>query len=126
MRSAVSEPTWDDVADVVVVCAARACAVEAADAGADVLVLDRFAGGGATNKSGGIGYAGGGTRHQKAAGVDDSPEQMLAYLRHETGGAVSEETLRWSCDGSMEMPTWLESQTDPSAPTQQRSADAVP
>lgn len=105
------EPTWDAVADVVVVgfgAAGASAAIEAADAGVDVLVLDRFTGGGATNISGGIVYAGGGTRHQKAAGVEDTPEQMLAYLRHETAGAVSEDTLRSFCEGSVDMLTWLE------------------
>ena len=112
MRSAVSEPSWDAVADVVVVGfgAAGACAaIEAAEEGVDVLVLDRFTGGGATAISGGVVYAGGGTRHQQAAGVEDSPDQMLAYLRLETAGAVSEETLRSFCDGSAAMLTWLES-----------------
>ena len=111
MRSAVSEPSWDAVADVVVVGfgAAGACAaIEASDAGADVLVLDRFTGGGATAISGGIVYAGGGTRHQRAAGVEDTAEDMLAYLRLETAGAVSEETLRSFCEGSVQMLGWLE------------------
>jgi 3-oxo-5alpha-steroid 4-dehydrogenase len=108
----VTQPSWDAVADVVVVGfgAAGACAaIEAVDAGADVLVLDRFTGGGATAISGGVVYAGGGTRHQQAAGVEDSPGQMLAYLRLETAGAVSEETLRSFCEGSVDMLGWLES-----------------
>jgi 3-oxo-5alpha-steroid 4-dehydrogenase len=108
----VTEPSWDAAADVVVVGfgAAGACAaIEAVDAGADVLVLDRFNGGGATAISGGIVYAGGGTRHQQAAGVEDTPEQMLAYLRLETAGAVSDETLRSFCEGSVDMLGWLES-----------------
>jgi 3-oxo-5alpha-steroid 4-dehydrogenase len=107
----VTQPSWDAVADVVVVGfgAAGACAaIEAADAGADVLVLDRFTGGGASAISGGVVYAGGGTRHQRAAGVEDTPEQMLAYLRLETAGAVSDETLRDFCDGSVDMLEWLE------------------
>ena len=54
-------------------------------------------------------YAGGGTRYQRAAGVEDTPEQMLAYLRLETDGAVSEETLRSFCEGSVDMLGWLES-----------------
>ena len=107
----MTEPSWDAEADVVVVGfgAAGACAaIEAADAGAEVLVLDRFNGGGATAISGGIVYAGGGTRHQRAAGVEDTPDQMRAYLRLETAGAVSEETLRSFCDGSVGMLSWLE------------------
>ncbi len=108
----MTQPSWDAEADVVVVGfgAAGACAaIEAADGGADVMVLDRFMGGGATAISGGIVYAGGGTSHQRAAGVEDTPEQMLAYLRHETAGAVSEETLRSFCEGSVDLLDWLES-----------------
>ncbi len=107
----MSEPNWDATADVVVVGfgGAGACAaIEAADAGAEVLVLDRFSGGGATAISGGVVYAGGGTRHQVTAGVVDTPEAMFDYLRLETAGAVSDETLRRFCDESVSMLSWLE------------------
>ena len=106
----MTESTWDATADVVVVGfgAAGACAaLEAHEAGADVLVLDRFHGGGATAISGGIVYAGGGTDEQREAGVADTPQAMFDYLRLETAGAVSEETLRRFCDGSVEMMAWL-------------------
>ncbi|KZB84453.1 FAD-binding protein [Amycolatopsis regifaucium] len=99
------------VADVVIVGfgAAGACAaIEAADAGAKVLVLDRFSGGGASAVSGGVVYAGGGTAQQRDAGVDDSVDAMYDYLRLEVGDVVSEETLRRFCVGSTEMITWLE------------------
>lgn len=97
-------------ADVVVVGfgAAGACAaIEAREAGADVLVLDRFGGGGATAMSGGVVYAGGGTNVQRAAGVADSVDAMVAYLREEVGDAVSEETLRRFCAGSAGQIAWL-------------------
>lgn len=106
----MSVPTWDATAEVVVVGfgGAGACAaLEAHDAGADVLVLDRFHGGGATAISGGVVYAGGGTPEQRAAGVHDTPTAMLDYLRLETDGAVSEDTLRRFCDGSVAMLGWL-------------------
>ncbi|MFD9887726.1 FAD-binding protein [Amycolatopsis sp. NPDC059027] len=99
------------VADVVIVGfgAAGACAaIEAADAGADVLVLDRFSGGGASVVSGGVVYAGGGTAQQLDAGIEDTPDAMLDYLRLETDGVVSEETLRRFCASSPDMITWLE------------------
>jgi 3-oxo-5alpha-steroid 4-dehydrogenase len=102
---------WDVEADVVVVGfgAAGACAaLEAAAAGASVLVLDRFGGGGATALSGGVIYAGGGTPQQRAAGVDDSPAAMFGYLRTEVGDAVPAATLRQFCDGSVAMLAWLE------------------
>ena len=104
-------PDWDAEADVVVVGfgAAGACAaLEAAAAGRSVLILDRFAGGGATALSGGVVYAGGGTPQQHAAGVTDSPEAMFGYLRTEVGDAVPAATLREFCDGSVAMLAWLE------------------
>ncbi|RAK43456.1 3-oxo-5alpha-steroid 4-dehydrogenase [Actinoplanes lutulentus] len=96
--------------DVVVVGfgAAGACAaIEAAEAGARVLVIDRFGAGGATAISGGVVYAGGGTHCQRDAGVTDNPEQMYAYLRTETRDAVSPETLRRFCEQSSSMLDWL-------------------
>jgi 3-oxo-5alpha-steroid 4-dehydrogenase len=104
-------PEWDVEADVVVVGfgAAGACAaLEAAAAGCSVLILERFGGGGATALSGGVVYAGGGTPQQRAAGVTDTPEAMLGYLRTEVGDAVPDATLREFCDGSVAMLAWLE------------------
>jgi 3-oxo-5alpha-steroid 4-dehydrogenase len=89
--------------------AAGACAaIEAANAGASVVVTDRFRGGGASAKSGGVVYAGGGTRFQKSAGYEDSPEAMYEYLCMEVGDAVDRATLRDFCDRSVEMIEWLE------------------
>jgi len=107
---------WDDASDVVVIGfgAAGACAsIEAADAGADVLVLDRFAGGGASAISGGVVYAGGGTTVQADAGVTDDVDAMFAYLQHETRGAVSDATLRRFCEESPAMIGWLQEQGVP-------------
>jgi len=102
---------WDDEADVVVVGfgGAGACtALEAADGGADVMIVERFNGGGATNASGGIVYTGGGTRYQKAAGFDDTPENMFNYLKHEVKGVVKDSTLKTFCEQSVDNLTWLE------------------
>lgn len=103
----------DTTYDVIVVGfgGAGACAaIAAADAGASVLVVDRSYGGGSTSQSGGVVYAGGGTKFQQDAGVFDSPDNMLAYLRHEVGDAVDEETLRRFVDTSPAMIEWLEAQ----------------
>lgn len=103
--------TGDESVDVVVVGfggAGATAAVEAADRGARVLVLDRFDGGGSTVRCGGVYYAGGGTSTQRAAGVEDSPEAMLAYLRAEADGVVSEATLRAFCQASVANHGWLE------------------
>lgn len=97
--------------DVVVVgygMAGVTAAIEAAEAGARVLVLDRGYGGGASALSGGVVYAGGGTRYQRAAGLNDTPENMLNYLRQEVGGVVSEATLRRFCETSASTIDWLE------------------
>ena len=81
----VRVPAWDLEADVVVVglgAAGASAAIEAAEAGAGVLVLEReFAGGGTSALSGGSIYLGGGTPLQRACGFDDTPEEMYRYLR---------------------------------------------
>jgi 3-oxo-5alpha-steroid 4-dehydrogenase len=103
---------WDHECDVLVVGfgAAGACAaIEAARAGASVVIVDRFGGGGASARSGGVVYAGGGTAQQKNAGYNDTPEAMYEYLRREVEDAVSEPTLRRFCSESTTMITWLES-----------------
>jgi 3-oxo-5alpha-steroid 4-dehydrogenase len=105
--------TADSEYDVIIVGygAAGACAaIEAADAGARVLVLDRAYGGGATALSGGVVYAGGGTPYQEAAGLKDSPENMFGYLSQEVKGVVSDATLRRFCETSPAMIEWLERQ----------------
>jgi 3-oxo-5alpha-steroid 4-dehydrogenase len=103
---------WDDRADVVVVGfggAGAAAAIEAANLGARVKVLERFQGGGATTLSGGIIYAGGGTRQQRAAGFEDDPDNMFRYLKQETGDCVGDAHLREFCENSVANLEWLES-----------------
>jgi 3-oxo-5alpha-steroid 4-dehydrogenase len=73
---------WDVDADVVIAgygIAGAAAAVEAARAGAEVVVVERTGGwGGAAALAGGFVYLGGGTPIQKACGFDDSVENMGA------------------------------------------------
>lgn len=99
--------------DVIVVgfgLAGAASAIEAADRGARVLVLDSSYGGGASALSGGVVYAGGGTRYQREAGYEDSPENLYNYLKQEVGDAVDDATLRRFCEESPGMIPWLEEQ----------------
>jgi len=111
-----STSSWDEEVDVAVVGfggAGVSAALEAVENGASVLAIDRFRGGGATEQSGGVYYAGGGTSPQKEAGVEDSPEEMYNYLSMETQGIVEEETLRKFCEGSTQDLAWLESHNVP-------------
>lgn len=99
--------------DVIVVgygIAGITAALEAVESGKKVLALDRGYGGGASGLSGGVVYAGGGTRQQVEAGYEDSPENMFNYLVQEVGGVVSEETLKRFCNESVETIKWLEEQ----------------
>lgn len=110
--ASANEVAWQDRAEVLVVGwgAAGACAaLEARAAGASVLVIDRFEGGGASMLSGGVVYAGGGTPQQRAAGYEDSPAAMAEYLRREVKGVVDEATLTRFCDQSVANLAWLES-----------------
>lgn len=90
--------------------AGAAAAIEAADAGARVLVLDVAYGGGASALSGGVVYAGGGTAQQREAGYEDTVDNLYAYLKQETGDVIDDATLRRFCEQSPGMIGWLEQQ----------------
>ena len=103
---------WTDEADVVVVgfgIAGGCAALEAARAGARVVLLERAAAhGGTSSMAGGHFYLGGGTAVQQAVGVEDTAEDMFTYLV-----AVSpdpdEPKIRAFCDDSVEHFDWIES-----------------
>jgi len=98
--------------DVVVIgfgMAGGCAALEAARAGARVVLLERAAiHGGTSSMSGGHFYLGGGTAVQKATGKDDSPEEMARYLMA-VSKSPDEEKIRAYCEGSVEHFDWLES-----------------
>jgi 3-oxo-5alpha-steroid 4-dehydrogenase len=97
--------------DVVVVgfgIAGGCAALEAARAGARVLLLERAAvHGGTSSMSGGHFYLGGGTAVQQATGHEDSADDMYKYL---VAAAKDPEhdKIRAYCDGSVEHFDWLE------------------
>lgn len=103
---------WSDQVDVLVIGAGMAgtsAAIEAATAGARVLVIDR--GGRLTCTSamaGGHFYLGGGTPVQEATGWPDTPAEMAAYLRLMSPDCDPEK-IRLYCEGSLEHFGWLES-----------------
>ncbi len=102
--------SWDETADLVVVGlggAGVAAALEGLERGLKVTAVDRYEGGGSTAANGGIFYAGGGTKIQKEAGEDDSPEEMYKYLKIEVGDVVSDETLRKFVEESVETVDWI-------------------
>jgi 3-oxo-5alpha-steroid 4-dehydrogenase len=105
--------TWHDTADVVVVGfgAAGACAaIEAREAGADVLVLERAGGGGGTSAmSGGLIYMGGGTPVQQACGFEDSADEMFRFLMAALGPEPDRAKIQLFCEKSVEHFGWLES-----------------
>ena len=101
---------WDVETDFLVVGfggAGAAAAVEAREQGLEVVAMDQAEGGGATLASGGVFYAGGGTAVQRQCGEQDNPENMLAYLKLETQGVVSDATLERFCQGSAGDLDWL-------------------
>lgn len=108
---------WDAEADVVVVglgCAGACAAIEAADAGAEVVVVERASGGGGTTaQSGGVIYLGGGTPVQKACGFDDTPDEMYRFLMAACGPAPDEAKVRIFCDDSVAHFHWLVEQGVP-------------
>jgi succinate dehydrogenase/fumarate reductase flavoprotein subunit len=108
---------FDREVDVVVMglgMAGAAAALEAKAAGAEVLVVERTsAGGGASALSGGLIYMGGGTPVQKAAGFEDSEENMFEFLMAVSSPGADEEKIRAYCEGSVEHFHWFEKQGVP-------------
>ncbi|HRD63818.1 FAD-binding protein [uncultured Nocardioides sp.] len=112
VRSEADLPTDAPSYDVVVIgfgIAGGCAALEAADAGARVLLLERAAvHGGTSALSGGHFYLGGGTPVQVATGHDDAVEEMETYLTL-TSKEPEREKIHAYCAGSVEHFGWLES-----------------
>jgi len=104
-------PAWDVEVDVLVVgygCAGVCAAIEAREAGASVLVLERSGGAGGTSiNSGGFVYMGGGTALQKALGYEDSPENMFKYMMAACGPEPDESLIAPYCEGSVAHFEWI-------------------
>ena len=107
--------TWDRVVDVVVVGsggAALTAATLAADGGAEVLVLEKAdMVGGTTAVSGGVMWLPR-NHHMAEAGVEDTKEEALAYLRRLTMGHEHDPALLEAfVDAAPEMLAYLEANT---------------
>ncbi len=103
--------TWFTETDVLIIGAGGAgisAAIEAADTGAKVTVLEAASeGGGSTALAGGLIYMGGGTPIQKACGFDDDIEEMFKYLMMASGPNADEAKVRLYCDQTLEHFDWL-------------------
>lgn len=99
---------WDVEADVVVVGGGGlgfAAAIEAAAAGAEVLVLEKGEVFGGSTALCGQAIMGVGTSVQKAAGIDDSVDGALGYFS--TIGDAREDLLRLILENSADTVEWL-------------------
>lgn len=112
-RMLSSVASWWGEFDVIVVgfgVAGGAAAIEALRAGASTLILERATrGGGATALSEGTIYFGGGTRVQKAAGFEDSVENMHAHMKGAAGPTADPEKVRLYCENSLDHFQFFES-----------------
>jgi succinate dehydrogenase/fumarate reductase flavoprotein subunit len=107
---------WHDETDVIIVgfgAAGSCAAIEARNAGADVLVLERASGiSGTTCAATGHFYLGGGTRPQLANGIEDSVEDMFNYMMANTPDP-EEDKIRLYCQESVAHFNWLVEQGVP-------------
>ena len=110
---------WDFETDVAIIGfgATGACAaIEAADAGAKVMLFERNSGsGGASGLSGGEIYigGGGGTEVQRAAGFADSTEDFATYLKMAGGPCADEAKCNLYASEALNHFAWLKAQGVP-------------
>ncbi|MRI33449.1 flavoprotein [Endozoicomonas sp. OPT23] len=102
---------WFAETDVVVVglgAAGSCAAIEAADAGAKVMVLEAGSvGGGTTAMAGGQIYFGGGTLLQSECGFEDTLEDMYQFMVKSCGPNGDEEKIRLYVDNNLDHYQWL-------------------
>ncbi len=110
---------WDHETDIAIIGfgATGACAaIEAAEAGAKVMLFERNSGsGGASGLSGGEIYLGGngGTDVQKAAGFEDSTEDFATYLKMAGGPCADDAKCELYAREAINHFTWLKAQGIP-------------
>ncbi|RLQ23555.1 FAD-binding protein [Seongchinamella sediminis] len=104
---------WDMETDIAVIGfggAGGCAAIEAADAGAEVVIFElASASGGSTAMSSAEIYMGGngGTRVQRACGFEDSTEDMFTYMMMSAGPQADEAKIRNYCENSLAHFDWL-------------------
>ena len=105
---------WDHVVDLLVIgsgAGAMVCALKAHDEGGVVLLIEKGSQyGGSSAMSGGCLWVP--NNHRMAeVGIEDTPEDAMAYLKETTGGFVSEERLRSYVETAPKMARYLCEQT---------------
>jgi 3-oxo-5alpha-steroid 4-dehydrogenase len=112
-RKARDVKHWDRETDVAIVGfggAGGCAAIEAADAGAEVIIFEvASASGGSTAMSSAEIYMGGsgGTRVQQACGFEDSTEAMFTYMMMSAGPQADAAKIRNYCENSSAHFQWL-------------------
>ena len=106
---AANAESWDEEADMVVIglgAAGSAAAVTAIENGLSVAVVEHAGrGGGSTILSGGLLYMGG-TKLQAELGVEDSADNMLAYVTKSAGLDADPDLVKIFCSGSGDLYDW--------------------
>lgn len=104
---------WDIETDIAIVGfggAGSCAAIEAADAGSDVIIFELASeSGGSTKLSSAEIYMGGngGTPIQRACGFEDSTEDMIKFLEMTQGELADKEKIRIYCENSLDHYHWL-------------------
>ena len=106
-----AEQAWDYETDVVVCgcgTSGTAAAIEACDAGAEVLVVEKKSWLGGQMRRCGGGVAAAGSQVQKALGIeDDTADAFYDYWMAVSGGIVDPELVRVVCDESAGIIDWI-------------------
>ncbi|KIO35572.1 flavocytochrome c [Shewanella sp. cp20] len=109
--SADAPPRFDEIVDVLVIgsgFAGMSAALQAKEAGASVMVIDKMPvfGGNSTINGGAMAVAG--SKLQAKEGIEDSVETMVADMLEAGRGMNDVEMLKLVCNGTAESCQWLE------------------
>jgi len=112
-------PSWDIEADVLILgfgAAGASAAIEAAESGAQVALIEVASGSGGTSAmAGGDIYLGGngGTSAQRENGFEDKTEDFFQYMMMAGGPDADEERVRMFAEGALDHHEWLKAQGVP-------------